>query len=852
MPGPSGRRRSVVLLVAVVAAPLLAVLAVAGPAAARPGPSTPSTPGTSGPPGTPSRTAQTAAAGPVVLLGTGGLRWDDVDSSTPALQSLLDTGAVGTLAVRTVRRSTCPVDGWLTVSAGRRAGDAEPIRGHPSCRPPEADAATPGGPATARRWDVFRSEAADGSFGATPGLLGTTLAKAGVRTAAVGPGAVVALADESGRAPAAWPGLTPLPTGAPDPAENPTDLADQARAALADGAQLVVVDIGAVRDRDDRAEGEPVPATTGSRDAWPTRQEQVDTIDTRLLAVLGELPDDATVLVASTADSGSTPHLQLLAATGPTATASANGSRGRYADALLGSRSTRQDGMGQTTDLFPTLLAALGVDAPADAVGSPLTPVAVADGDALDRLERVVDLDAAALAVQPVVPAFFNVLIAAQLVLYGIATIVLRRRTASPAARRRVLHALRGLAVVFASVPAATFLANLLPWWRGQHPGPAVSLYVASFVVPIAVLALAGPWRNALLGPFGIVGAVTALVLAADVVTGSHLVLSSLMGVQPVVAGRFYGFSNPGFALFATGCLLAAIASAHALVLAGRRRAAVGAVVAIGLACLVIDGAPGLGSDFGGPPAIVPAFTLLALWVAGVRLTWRRLLLIGAATLVVLVGLSVLDWLRPPADRTHLGRFVQTVADGGAWPVVRRKAMQNLGILIKPLSALLPFAVAFVALVLARPVAWGARPLQLAYDRSPVLRHGLASFAVLVGIGFALNDSGTAIPAVAATVAIPLLIAASVRALELHEEEHPPPNRRVSSGPGVQPGASGRARPRTRSGASRAGAGTTTGARSAPRTGPRAPSGGSATPSRPPSTASRAPATAPPGDGTPE
>ena len=104
--------------------------------------------------------------------------------------------------------------------------------------------------------------------------------------------------------------------------------------------------------------------------------------------------------------------------------------------------------------------------------------------------------------------------------------------------------------------------------------------------------------------------------------------------------------------------------------------------------------------------------------------------------------------------------------------MVQRKLNQNLRILVTSwLSALLPFAVAFVVLVLARPVSWGVRPLQLAYDRSPVLRHGLIAFALLVAIGFALNDSGTAIPAVAATVAIPLLIAASVRALELDDEE---------------------------------------------------------------------------------
>jgi hypothetical protein len=252
--------------------------------------------------------------------------------------------------------------------------------------------------------------------------------------------------------------------------------------------------------------------------------------------------------------------------------------------------------------------------------------------------------------------------------------------------------------------------------------------------------------------------------------------LSSLMGVQPVVAGRWYGFSNPGFALFATGCLLLAVAVADYFVDGGddprRRRKAVGAVVAIGVVAVIVDGTPGLGSDFGGPPAIIPAFGVLALLVAGVAVTWRRAVVIAVVTIAALAALSVVDWLRPAESRTHLGAFVQTLVDGEAWPVVQRKLEQNLTILFGSwLSALLPVAVAFVVFVLWRPGRLGVRPLEVAYQRSPMLRHGLIAFGVLIALGFALNDSGTVIPAVAATVAIPLLIAASVRALEQADEE---------------------------------------------------------------------------------
>jgi hypothetical protein len=244
------------------------------------------------------------------------------------------------------------------------------------------------------------------------------------------------------------------------------------------------------------------------------------------------------------------------------------------------------------------------------------------------------------------------------------------------------------------------------------------------------------------------------------------------MGMNPVVAGRFYGFGNPAFAVFVTGALLTAISLADWQVQLGRPQRAALLVALVGLAATIVDGTPGFGSDFGGPPAVIPAFAVLALMVAGVKVSWRRALLIAGATIAVIVALSVLDWLRGPGNRTHLGRFVQTVIDGGAWPVVRRKADQNIKILFTSwLTALLPIAVAFVVLVLARPVAVGMRPLQLAYDRSPVLRHGIVAFGVLMLLAAGLNDSGLAIPAVGAMVAIPLLIAASVRALELRDAE---------------------------------------------------------------------------------
>jgi hypothetical protein len=77
-----------------------------------------------------------------------------------------------------------------------------------------------------------------------------------------------------------------------------------------------------------------------------------------------------------------------------------------------------------------------------------------------------------------------------------------------------------------------------------------------------------------------------------------------------------------------------------------------------------------------------------------------------------------------------------------------------------------PIALAFVIYILARPTSWGSQALQRSYERAPVLRPGLIALLITLTIGFAINDSGVAIPANGAFIAVPLIIAVSVRALE--------------------------------------------------------------------------------------
>jgi hypothetical protein len=678
----------------------------------------------------PAATAAPAdASSSLILIGTGGLMWSDISrQDTPALWSFLRDGSSAALTVRSVNTNTCPVDGWLSLSAGVRAAAAS-ATGKPACQPvPEVESGVVPG------WAEFVRTAADKKFGAQPGLLGEQLARHGRCVQAVGPGAGVGAAYTSGAVPR---------YAAFDP-ERLTDLLSACRVTL--------VDVGSLRDPADVHADEPRPAAS--------REEQLKAIDARVAQVLAAAPNGADLMVASLSDAGRTERLRLVAAKGP-----------RFGPGTLRSPSTRQEGLVQAADLTATVLASAGVPVPGQLGGAALQRVPAEDNSeeaARERLRSLVDYDQASHEVHALVPPFFNTFVLAQVAIYAFVALVWRKRhLGSVRTRLRLLRIARRIAVVAAAVPVSTFLANLLPWWRFPMPMLAVVLSVGLFVAVIAGAALLGPWAARLMGPAAVVSAVTVVVLATDVMTGSRLQLSSLMGLQPVVGGRYYGMGNTTFALFATAALLLCTAVADHLVRKGHPTAAAAAVAVIGGAAVVVDGAPFWGADGGGPPALLPGLAFLVLAILGVRMTLARSLAVAAGTVVLFLLVGVLDWLRPTDSRSHLGRFIQSTIDGGALDIIARKLSQNINILLGSwMTPLVPIALAFVIYILARPTSWGARALERSFDRAPVLRPGLIAIAVTLTIGFAINDSGTVIPAVGATVAVPLIIAVSVRALE--------------------------------------------------------------------------------------
>ncbi|MGW0807121.1 hypothetical protein [Nonomuraea sp. NPDC002799] len=814
------------------------------------------------------RATQTEAAqGRVALIGVPGLEWSDLEQSrTPHLWRLVSQGASASLSTRAVpppnRGTTCPAAGWLTLSAGQRAGT-----GGKGCTPPPAPRPTGGQGATIPTWPALTSYQSETGYDARLGTLGQLVTDAGGKVAAIGPGAALAGADKSGNIATYAPTLDGLDDLSP--------------------YNLIVFEVADLANawmhRPPDEQGVPAPLPTATRQAAVTQADQ------RIGALVGKLPAGTTILLAGVSDVTPNAHLHVAIASGP----SPNGQP--YQRGFLTATSTRQDALVAITDLTATTIQLLGLRAPREVVGRPWQPDGPAPATPADTVTELADGDLASQILREVRGPFFTVLVTVQLLFYAWAALALRHRsrrrthaldpTPSPethpsatqadtsaqdrpdttdaaaqshpdptshapqnhpdttgtapqshpdptshapqnhpdvsgaaaeshpdtmshtaqirpdvtgavaAADRRhtsgqgsmaidlasaskLLKAVQIVAVASGAIPVSTFLAQLVPWWTLPVPMLSVIVTILGIAGLITAVAFAGPWRAHVLGPLTVVASITSLALLIDVMTGSKLQVNAVTGYEPVTGGRFYGFSNIAFAVYSTGTVLGLAGVAQWLLGRGLSRVVVVTVCALyGGFAVFADGWPSWGADFGGVPAFVVGLAVFLILLSGRRVSILRLLFVALLGAVLVGALSVFDWLRPDDQRTHLGNFVQQIIDGQAWTVVARKFGAMIGVTVGnwSLTLLSLVALSFLFLVLARPSRWGASALGQAYHLAPTLRAGLFGALTCAFVGFLMNDSGIAIPAMALTVAVPLTLAACVRALQLATPTEPEP-----------------------------------------------------------------------------
>ena len=688
----------------------------------------------------------------VLLVSLPATSWGDVQAADdPHLQQLFQESAVADMITRTAGRKSSIAAGYTALGAGGRASASTLLAGQ------AFETGEPYGDSTAgavyhQRTGVeasggivhlgveaLKTENADGLFDPTIGALGDTLERAHVPRAVIANGdgaqpvvddplqpyqraAVNALMDGSGRVPAGSVGddlLEPDPH-APFGLRMDEDAAYRAFSdawqrggvVLVEGSDLLRADLATEFFSDQQA-----------RAAKRAALHRVDALVGRMLADVDPARDAVFVVSPASPRRGSG-----LAVTGIRAPG--------IAPDFLRSATSRRDGFVYVVDIAPTILDLLGLDVPKEMEGRAME---VVSGPARgQRVTTLVHANEDAVFRDSKVTVANNVVLALAAVLALVAALTARRRRGGALAR---WCALAVLGFLF-----ATYAAGPLHFGRSDSSIAYFAFLAVGAVAFAAGCRLLGgrhPYR-----PLAVALAATVAVHVLDLLAGARLELNTVFGYSATVGIRVAGQGNITFSqLTAAVLLLGGLA-------VWRRpgRVTVYAVIAMLALTLVVMAAPQAGGDFGSALAGAPAFGLFAWLLLGRSIRARTVAILGGVLVVAGLLAGFVDLMRPRDQQTHVGRFFDELvngAPGDSLLTIRRKLDANLASFGgTKLLWVLPIVAALVW-YLWRVRGGRIRPL---YRAVPVIRQTVLALAVVAVLGYALNDSGVAIPAVMALV----------------------------------------------------------------------------------------------------
>lgn len=623
-----------------------------------------------------------AADGKVVLVTIGGTSLDEVTSlKLPNLQLLIGQGAIGVANVRQANIRQLPDDagvgrysmegGCVTIGAGTRAAAttdarkgynvADVVDGRPLCQLYESLYGNPPGSAKVlhlgmnRLWFINSEE----RYPIEPGALGNTLRKAGLKTAAIGNSdtskeprreASVIAADFNGIIDFGDVGAKMVrhDPSAPYGVRTDTGSLIAAFRYAVSRADFIVVDVG------DTARAATYAQHCLDVQGAKLKYKALRSADEIIGGILKyiDLSHDRIIIASPNPSPQAVENFDFLT---PVIIAG----RG-IAHGLLTSGSTHRKGIITNADISSSILSVFSIDQPHSFVGSDITVVNGSVADLVKTNKRII----LQIHRQPIMRGIagflivYIIVISLYILLYGQAA----KRWASWAA---LLPVYLMLSVLWLPAVADMAILGTIAVLAGLV---AVTIGSAWFVLRSPSKALV--W---------VCGAIV-ITAVADLIRGEVLLRDSIMSYTPVNGARYYGIGNEymgsiiSAAMIGAGFLAAALAAKKTVV-----KMAV-LMLILGIVAVFI-GHPSLGANAGGVVSAVAAAVVgLILW-QGNGISKKHMLIAGISIIAVLGILAIVDFLRPGASQSHVGRAVHLIASGGIremLTIIERKVAMNL------------------------------------------------------------------------------------------------------------------------------------------------------------------------------
>ena len=249
----------------------------------------------------------------------------------------------------------------------------------------------------------------------------------------------------------------------------------------------------------------------------------------------------------------------------------------------------------------------------------------------------------------------------------------------------------------------------------------------------------------------GFYALLTIGLIIIDCIIGTPLMKSGIMSYDAINGARYYGVGNEY-----EGVTIASAIFALAVLLNYKKISKWLAVV-LSLVILVTSAMPSMGANVGGAISECVAYLLFILLIFDVKLDLRKIIMIGVATVLVVVAFAGLDFIM--GTESHLAVFTNQIIQEGPAAIFNtfgRKIQMNLKLAKSSVWVnILIVSIVIIGGLIFRPAGY----FKKIHDKYPMIFKGfMASFVGCI-VTLLVNDSGIVAASTAAIyILIPIII----------------------------------------------------------------------------------------------
>ena len=240
-------------------------------------------------------------------------------------------------------------------------------------------------------------------------------------------------------------------------------------------------------------------------------------------------------------------------------------------------------------------------------------------------------------------------------------------------------------------------------------------------------------------------------LIIIDCIIGTPLMKSGIMSYDAINGARYYGVGNEY-----EGVTIASAVFALAVLLNYKKISKWLAVV-LSLVILITSAMPSMGANVGGAISECVAYLLFILLIFDVKLDLKKIIMIGVATVLVVVAFAGLDFLM--GTESHLSVFTNQIIQEGPAAIFNtfgRKIQMNLKLAKSSVWVnILIVSIIIIGALIFKPSGY----FKKIHDKYPMIFKGfMASFVGCI-VTLLVNDSGIVAASTAAIyILIPIII----------------------------------------------------------------------------------------------